>query len=60
MHLHLKFHENPAQFLKKHQKSYFKSTVVKLEKIKTSLEILILYRLSMLNFKSLPLIATEI
>ena len=54
MHLHFKFHENPAHFLKS-QKSYFKSTILKLEKTKTSLEILFLYLLYMLNFKNLTL-----
>ena len=59
MHLHFQFHENSAHFLKT-SKKLFKSTILKLGKIKTSLEILVLYLLDMLNFKSLPLIATEI
>ena len=59
MHLHFNFHENPAH-VEKHQKSYFKLTISKLEKTKTSLEILFLYLLNMLNFKNLTLIATEI
>ena len=44
----------------KWQKSYFKSTILKLEKTKTSLELLFLYLLNMLNLKILTLIATEI
>ena len=44
----------------KRQKSYFKSRILKLEKTKTSLEILCMYLLNMLNFKNLTLIATEI
>ena len=59
MHLHFKFHENPAQLLKT-SKSYLKSTILKPEKTKTSLEILFSYLLNMLNFKNLILKATEI
>ena len=59
MHLHFKFHENPAQLLKT-SKKLFKSTILKLEKTKTSLEILFSYLLNVLNFKNLTLIATEI
>ena len=40
---------------KKCQKNYFKSMILKLEKTKTSLEILFLYLLNMLNFKNLIL-----
>ena len=54
MHLHFKFHENPAHVLKS-QKSYFKLTILKREKTKTSLEILFLYLLNLLNFKNLSL-----
>ena len=48
LHLHFKFHENPAHFLKT-SKNYFKSTILKLEKTKTSLEILFFVSIKHVN-----------
>ena len=60
MHLHFKFHENPAQFFKNAKKAILNQGFSSWKKTKTSLEILCLYLLNMLNFKKITLIATEI
>ena len=51
MHLHFKFHENPAYFFKNVKKSYFKSTILKLEKNKNQFENIVFVSIKAVRFQ---------